>query len=661
VIKMTTKKLALLILKLLIIALIALPIPHLHNTYAMTAAEKESQWIRISSNISKHVVLVDTDFDGIADRVAIDNAIITPTGSYITNSIPFKMFFQDNENPCTLFYNAFSGNLRIICKNSVYDFSVPANATLHIYRYGVSIGDVIISRGFAYKVNVPGAPVYVDGELAVVTTYGGWLRLYYVNRGVEEKIYQMSLRIFEATYNSSSKMLYIIASSETSTYILKYNISSKIFYYEPLNIGSALQVFSTSKSVYILTDEGALYRVELSTSKTMLIDYGSKIFYPADSPNSLILLGKRKVVKIIDYGSSINFEERQLPNVDSVYAVDWYGPLIAVATNLGVYIASTKSLELSINYPTTVYAGQLFTIRVASSYPIVITSIDNSMFRSSNGVIVANISLPKGVHKVGVVTCLGILCIHREGNITSIPKPLKLVVYYPAEVRPYQNISIAIRTFDALSNYETKVSCVIRDSHGNIYKVLSGSETSVVATPDIDSAVFTITCGNEYYAEESKIIKIDFSEPYLAIKTIYNGSGNLCLTGYNKYLETPWNDEIKIVLNNKNTSLGKGIACVKLRPGDNKLSVFLIRNNITYYSQNLDVVYYENVWSVPAGERVVIGDRVTTTTVVVTKTEKFPVVYEVKTIDPLAAIGIAVLASSITYVALLLVNKARRG
>jgi hypothetical protein len=55
---------------------------------------------------------------------------------------------------------------------------------------------------------------------------------------------------------------------------------------------------------------------------------------------------------------------------------------------------------------------------------------------------------------------------------------------------------------------------------------------------------------------------------------------------------------------------GSGRVLVTLPPGEVVLRVSLVRGNVTYYVEELRVVYYEDIYKVPVGERVIVADRV---------------------------------------------------
>jgi hypothetical protein len=120
----------------------------------------------------------------------------------------------------------------------------------------------------------------------------------------------------------------------------------------------------------VLSSERVLYAINASGDLTIIADNVIALYYPADSVNSFIALTTNSVLKIVDVNGYINILRYPLPPlpISEIYAIDWWGSILATATSRGVYIATIKPLYVSINAPLSTYAGDLVTIGVSGVY-----------------------------------------------------------------------------------------------------------------------------------------------------------------------------------------------------------------------------------------------------------------------------------------------------
>jgi hypothetical protein len=190
-----------------------------------------------------------------------------------------------------------------------------------------------------------------------------------------------------------------------------------------------------------------------------------------------------------------------------------------------------------------------------------------------------------------------------------------------------------------------------------------GRNITIPAIPDVDSAVFTVICGGGKYENVTASVRSKLTEPYLKIKLRYYGSGLLEISGYDKYTGEAWSGLIRVEYLNLNiTVTGENSTLITLPLGSTQLRVSLVKNNITYYVEELTVVYYEDVFMVPAGEEVIVADRVKVDVYTLTETitRPFPVYHEIRVVDPLVVAATAAFTAGAVYAILMLLGKLPR-
>ncbi|MFZ8783620.1 MAG: hypothetical protein ACO2OR_06530, partial [Desulfurococcaceae archaeon] len=108
--------------------------------------------------------------------------------------------------------------------------------------------------------------------------------------------------------------------------------------------------------------------------------------------------------------------------------------------------------------------------------------------------------------------------------------------------------------------------------------------------------------------------------------------------------------------------VGERSALITLPLGSTRLRVSLVRNNITYYSEEFTVVYYEDVFKVPPGEEVRVADRVRVDVYTLTQTitRPVPVYYEIRVVDPLVIAATVAFTAGAVYAILMLLGKLPR-
>jgi hypothetical protein len=281
---------------------------------------------------------------------------------------------------------------------------------------------------------------------------------------------------------------------------------------------------------------------------------------------------------------------------------------------------------------------------------------------SGIGNLSLSVILPPGNITITAKACRGVFCVENTTNILVLKKPLKVRVVYPEIIAPYNSMNIFTETIDELTNTSISINCTIRDPGGRIIQYFnSGSTITIPAIPDVDSAVFTISCGGGNYELVDVNVRSKFTEPYLKIGVKYYGSGLIEVYGYNKYTGEIWRGLVVVRYLNM-TIIGEEKALITIPPGEIALRVLLVRDNITYYAEEFKVVYYEDVFAVPAGEAVIVADRVKVDVYTLTETitRPFPIYHEVRVIDPLIIAATSAFTAGAVYAILMLLGKLPR-
>ena len=625
-------------------------------TYFILLAEG-SAWTLLSSEVSRHVALYDADLDGEPELLAIDSNLYSNlTIKIATDATPLKFDFNSTGMLCLALYRAVDGYLAVTCPYGYYIYTVSVNSILRVYRYGLSLYNAthrfVLLAGRLYSVSVDGVPLVVGGRPAVIGSYKGYIVLYYLDTGFDERIAPLNITIVEALYYEA--LIYGIGLAGNTSLFFRYNITGREFTFRALGIDPPLQVVASTNKIYVLGGDHVLYSVDSNGGVSRIADGVTALFYPADSVDSFTALTMDRILKV---SNSSTASEYPLP-FDRVYAVDWWGDVLAASTASGIYIATTKPLYASIQAPRVVYAGESVGIRVSGVYDAALVRVGDRMW-SGLGTVELYETLPPGNISVEVKACRGVFCIENRTAILVLRRPLKIAVIYPNTTKPYNTLEIFVEALDKITNATTAVSCSIRDPGNHVVKYFtSGKSIDVQAIPDIDSSVFIVSCGGGIYETVETTVRSKFIEPYLKIGFRYYGSGLLEVYGYNRYTNEVWNGAVVVRYLNM-TVIDVGRALITLPPGETSLKIFLARGNTTYHVEELRVVYYEDVFEVPVGEPVILADRIKVDvyTVTETVTRHFPVYYEIRTVDPLALVATAAFTAGSLYAILMLLGK----
>lgn len=641
----------------------------LNSTSVFNVVSEYSSWIFFSEYVSQRVVLYDGDLDGEPELLYIDNYYFynLTTIPHYTGVTPFKVDLGANSILCTALYRVLDGFITVRCPYGSYSYNTLVNATIRVHRWGLLLTNtthrsvLVAGRVYSLPGNLEGVPLVINGEPVVLGVYEGYIVLYDPVSGSTARITPSYITILEASYDAVENAIYAIGLDKDTTVFFKYNIATGVDIPPKPLIITLKQVVATTSTIYVLSTNGVLYAVNATGELVEIAGDVVALYYPADSVDSFVALTSSKVLKIVESSGEITIHEHLAPPVpvSEVYAVDWWSSTLAVATSSGVYVATTKPVYVFIRAPVSVYAGEYFRVEVSGVYDSVVVSINGRVYYGN-----VTLRLPPGNFTVTARACRGVFCVENTTSILVLRRPLEVRVEYPSVTKPYDSLTVFVETIDKLTNTSVVVSCTISDPRGHVHEVFnSGGNITVPAIPDVDSSVFTVTCGGGNYEIVSVTVRSKLTEPYLKIKFNYYGSGLLEISGYDVYTGEDWDGLVVVeYLDLDIVVTGERSALVTLPPGSTRLNISLVKNNITYYTEEVTVVYYEDVFMVPAGMPVIVGDRVKVDVYTLTETitRPFPVYYEIRVVDPLIVAATAAFTAGAVYAILMILGRLPR-
>ena len=634
-----------------------------------------SSWTLLAPEVSQRVVLYDRDGDGVAELLAIDDYLYSNLSTRIsTGAIPLKVDIDATGVLCLVLYKSLTGELEAQCQLKRQIFSVPVNATLKSHKWGLlaynATHKYVVAAGRLYSApgDLEGVPILVNNTPAVIGLRGGRLVIHDLEVGEDRVVTLMKISVVQALYDGVRGVVYGVGFTDTTLVYFEYDGVS--FSFKPLGLGELIDAVATTSRIYVLTRDGAFYAISSGGGITLVASGVVRLNYPADSVDSFVALTSRGVLKVIDVDGEIAKFEYSAPtlSLSDIYAVDWWGGILASATARGVYVATTEPIYVLIDAPASVYAGEPIEVGVRGVYDSVVVSVNGEIYtHTGNFTLTAVLSPGRAV--VTARACRGVFCVENSTSILVLHRPLELKLNYPDRVRPYEPMTIHVETIDRLINESRMLVCNINDPKGYVQVTFtSGGSVTVPAIPDIDSAVFTVACGGGYYEVASATIRAKLTEPYLKVKLRYYGSGLLEVSGYDKYTGKNWDGLVAVEYLDLNLTVAEeGKVVVTIPPGTTRLKVSLAKGNITYHVEELTVIYYEDVFLVPAGEAVVVADRVKVDVYTLTETitHPVPIYHEVRIVDPLVIAATVVFTAGAVVAVLMLLGKlprvARRG
>lgn len=621
------------------------------------------EWFRLTSRYTGVVALLDLERDGLVETVAIDGFLYiygseTPTGAY-----PFKGIVDETGELCLFLYNSIRGFMTAMCPAGFRRISAPLNAVPRVFPQGVIMSDIVYTAGSIYFTPVArtGVLLEVPGGRGVLGVYNETVVLHVLHTGEFVEVYPIPLDVLAAFYVNETGVLYVVFSAKDDTFVLEYNLTSRTILRHPvpLNIGRAVQGVSTRFSVFILTDAGLLYRLRPG-QQPVLITTGDRVYYPADSLDSFTLKGENWVVRVIDAENETRVERVEVPgDLGFILSTDWWGSIVAVATTTGVYITTVETIEVELDAPVQVYAREPFNMTIKGLYETAVINVSGHVI-SFNGTLSTSFVLPSGEHLIQVRACRGLVCRVIEHSLFVSPRPLKVVVEKPEVAEPYQEVSIFIDALDVLTGSRAMTTCLLEDVSGRVKVfVIPGSTVAVPAIPDVDSAIYSVTCGGGDYSRSVELVRIKLAKPSYRAWFKYRGLGHLEVYAYDVYTGDLWTQELLVKIGNE-TVRGRGVVELVLQPGENRIAVYLVVGEREVFLEEALLVYYEDASSVPLTEEVIVADRVETFTTTIFRPVFIPEPIEVERPDPLVTVSSAVLAAGVTYALMTLIYRSRR-
>jgi len=614
----------------------------------------------VSPEVSYRVALYDGDLDGAPELLAVEGFLYTNlTARVATGASPYKVDLDASGTLCLALYRALDGYLAATCPHGYYTYAVPANATLRAHRYGLTVRNAThtatLVGGRVYPSPVDGVPVLIDGRPALVGSRGGYLVLHYLDVGLEERVAPLNVTVVEALHDAGT--VFGVGLAGGTVIFFSYDTVGRAFAFRPLAIGVLAQATATTGRVYALSADGVLYSIDRDGVVLRVAEGVSALYYPADSVDSFTALAAGRVLKVGEPGVVLEYPAPP----GRVLSVDWCGDVLAASTDSGVYVATTKPLYASVRAPGVAYAGEEVEVGVWGAYDTVVVRVGGRVTTGRGNLTVREV-LPPGRVAIEVRACRGVFCVENSTSILVLRRPLRLRVHYPATVPPYSPLEILVEALDGVTNASATVNCTIRDPRGRVeVSTVSGARVTATAVPDVDSAVLVVACGGGFYEVAEATVRSRLAEPYLRVGARYYGSGLLEVYGYDRYTGDTWDGGVVVEYLGMRV-VGEGRALVTLPPGEVVLRVSLVRGNVTYYAEELKVTYYEDVYMVPAGERVVVADRVRVDvyTRTETVTRPFPVYHEVRVVDPLVIAVTAAFTAGCLYAVLLVLGRLPR-
>lgn len=200
-----------------------------------------SSWTLISPEVSYRITLYDGNLDGVPELLAVDGFLYTNlTARVATDASPYKADLNAPGILCLALYRALDGYLAAMCPYGYYTYAVPANATLRVHRHGLTVCNVThaiaLVGGKAYSSPVDGVPVLINGRPALVGSRGGYLILYYLDVGLEERVAPLNVTIVEALYDGG--IVFGVGLAGTTAILFRYDTSARALAFRPLAIGA---------------------------------------------------------------------------------------------------------------------------------------------------------------------------------------------------------------------------------------------------------------------------------------------------------------------------------------------------------------------------------------------------------------------------------------
>jgi hypothetical protein len=621
-------------------------------------ANAQSDWVKIYDKPVNHAVLYDIDSDGELE-VVTDEAIID--GRAVIETLPslvFKADYNHDGFPELVTYTPSTGRLVIEGAGISKVYTVAANITYYsVYNDGFVLGNYVFGSGkylYIDWVNPAGIVPLVVGDKLYAVYVDPEKGLVMFDGKTYEYVFPAAPTTMVVGAGTAGDSVYVLLSSETGTLMIEYN---------PVQAELTMAIYDLRVSkgyfvdgVFVATGESAIYAISMNGFK--VLGYASKFIYPADDMKSFVqVLPPYITIAEIRNGTMVVTDK--FFYLEYVKAADYAnGKAVAVFQD-GVYLYSgVEYPKVDVSAPAVVMANESFTVNVTGKFDYVEVTIGTETYTANSSPAVFNITLPwPGEHTIVVKACASqTACLATEKKIIVTPRPLKLRLSYPEKVDPYSTFELSIEAYDGLTNEKVEdVRCIVEVAGTNEAKqVTPFTNVSLNAVPVGLDVPLTVKCWGDAYEQVMKSVSIPVSEPYMNVSLTYVGGGKFIVEAYNAITKEPFDGTIVVRVNGSRSVYSRR-ALIKVPPGEHIIEIELVKGNVVYLITRYVIKYYENVMEAPAGEPIIVGDRVVTQTVTKTVnhtvTVTTPKIVEIEKTNLSLVVGVLVLGVGVGIMA----------
>jgi len=601
------------------------------------------QWIKVSDAAAQSVALYDIDGDG-RPEIVTPGFILTGNGVLQMQAVQvIKYDFDGDGKLDLLLYRPENGQLTVFINSTSFVYSVPAGSDIRIYSGGLNIGGVLFShrKWLAAPASARSvAPVY-NGERqslgAVYTDSGGNLKYY---DGAEDRLIfaaAADFTIIDAAM-SGDRVYVVLAAPLNISILISCNVSTPASARILKVIGGSITWSKFLGTSFVYLVGGTLYVYNLDSGDTSVLDTAvSRIIYPVLNPDSFAVV-TRGLIKVYTYGASSPLIYFTPPGVE-VYSVDVDGDILVAATSDGIYIYGKDMPTLDVSAPVTAFVYEPIAINLTGSFDYAYITVDGRRYENRSNLVFVVIDEP-GVHNITVTACRGLLCVSRTVQVAVKARTMSISVSAPKSAEPYSRLEIGITVTDTSTGLPVDAVCRVRISDSeHIYAASRGRiNITAASVPKGAEIPITVTCSATGYMESSVSLSIPISSYYYVADLVYTGGGVFTVRAYNNYTGEPFNGIIEAAVDGVPVSIAENKIVVS--PGNHTIEVVMRIGDAVVGRYVWTVTYYSDISEVPAGQQVVVGDRVQriVSVVTTTKTTTVPVPAVIETVNiPMAA------------------------
>jgi len=507
----------------------------------------------------------------------------------------------------------------------------------------VRVGGVVVTGAGAMDWGVAGAVSGDDYVLADINSTG--LYLYLSWRGSIVHVYP--------AINAS--IVDVALFDRTVVVLLDVVNGSAVYVYDDVTGSGRLTIYPGAEPragyiaspdvVYVFSDD-VLYR--LAGGRVTPVFGYEAFFYPAGAGagDAVLYTGHRLIAVRLGAESVAVLATVDYRSTPLWADYDGFKFFVASGTGIEMYIRDPAP-AVSVAVPPVVYVGEDIIVVVSGNYTTATVSGPGATYTitETNTTLKFKANIPGKYEIVAVACTVPGACTRVAVPVTVAPRPLEILVEAPENVTPYQPFTVNVEAYDAITmELADNVLCTAEvEGYGIVGTTVPGPIT-LPAVPTGTSVVVHLTCRGPTYQETTKTLALALSEPYLDADLDYLGAGKFRIHVYNKFTGQPYTGEIYYYVNGLGPQIPTPDLTFTLQPGEYNITIEAVFNNVPIYRETIPVRYYETIFEVPAGERVIVGDRIIevvknqTVTVTVTKTQVE--VKEIPTLSPGLAVAL---------------------